>query len=247
MIDLERQDFASQAAPVEGAERLWQTAVAALTVVGQAVTAFQQGLTAAVEEADRKHRRAELIVAYRRRRAWKKSDIPRLKTLAVSEVALRRMERLEGRGRPVVSSHQPLGSAFLTKVRALQILSDPGSSPEKRRSAVKLSHWWPHYVEAMYRGEHSLAKTNRERESSGHAERLVGKELGISASEVHRICGGIRRLRTEWDGAANFPAMTLIDYRDWMETGSHWVELAEGRAADRMAAPKPDRNSGLCR
>lgn len=61
--------------------------------------------------------------------------------------------------------------------------------------------------------------------ASDHAEELVGAAFAISASRVHSICGKIRRLRKEWDGAANFPEMTLDDFNDWMTTGEDsWAE-----------------------
>jgi hypothetical protein len=93
--------------------------------------------------------------------------------------------------------------------------------PEQRRKALKLYPWWSHNVEALYRGEHALAKEAGIAGPSGHAERLVGQALGISSATVHKICGDIRRKRKEWDGSANFHAMTLAEYQNWMETGKH--------------------------
>lgn len=159
------------------------------------------------------------MAAYKRRADWKKSDICHLNSLGVNKAARRRMQRLEGTGRPVVSPHQDLGSKILEKLQPLQTLFDPDGTSAERKKAFKRCPWWSHYVEALYRGEHALAKERGIADPSGHAERLVGGALGISAAKLHSICGGIRRMRKEWDGSANFPAMTLIEYESWMMTG----------------------------
>jgi hypothetical protein len=171
----------------------------------------------ALLKAELDHHRGELLAAYRRRKKWKKSDVQNLKSLGVNEVALRRTEKLTGTGRPVVPPHQPFGEVAARKFIAFVRLCDEGSTPEQRKQAFKLWPWWPHYVEALYRGEHALAKERGIAGPSEHAEHLVGSELGVSASTVHRICGEIRRKRKEWDGAADFPPMTLGEYRGWME------------------------------
>jgi hypothetical protein len=64
-----------------------------------------------------------------------------------------------------------------------------------------------------------LAKAAGQPDASGHAERVVGKELGIAAGTLHKICSEIRAKRQEWDGAANFPAITLAQYQKWMLAG----------------------------
>jgi hypothetical protein len=177
----------------------------------------------ALEKAERNHHRAELLAAYRRRKSWKKSDIPHLKSLGVNKVALRRMEALEGTGRPVVRPHQPLDEIVVKKLDAFLTLLGDGTPPDKRKQAFRLWPWWPHYVEALYRGEHALAKEQGIAGPSDYAERSVGSEFGISAAKVHSICGEIRRKRKEWDGAADFPAMTLSEYRGWMEAENFGV------------------------
>ena len=187
-----------------------------------------QGLDVFCQEAERQHHRAELLEAYKRRTSWKKSDIQSLNSLGVSRAALRRMERLSGTGRPVVRPHQPLDVAIVTKVNALlslKCLVDPDTSPDKRRRAFKLWPWWRHYVEALYRGEHALAKEKGIRSASTEAEMSVGRALGISSATVHSICGEIRSMRRDDQGSANFQAMTLAEYESWMETGKgRWTD-----------------------
>jgi hypothetical protein len=226
MTESTAETFHQVSAPLEGraAEEflLSPAFTAAVLWVVALLVAFM-----ALLKAERDHHRGELLAAYKRRKQWKKSDVQNLNSLGVNKIALRRIEKLVGTGRPVVPPHQPFGDVAAKKLVAFLALCDERSSAEQRKQAFKQWPWWPHYVEALYRGEHALAKTRGIAGPSEHAERLVGSELGISASTVHRICGEIRRKRKEWDGAADFPAMTLSEYRGWMEAGN----FAEARLA----------------
>lgn len=152
-----------------------------------------------------KYRRGQLLAAYRRRHAWKKSDIARLEALGVNATARRRMEHLTGRGRPVVNELRPLDEEIIEKLKAVQLLTDPKASPALRRQAFKMWPWWPHYVEALYRGEHAKAKAECIKSPSEEAERSVGRTLGISAATVHSICGEIRRKRKDDPRVRKFP------------------------------------------
>jgi hypothetical protein len=177
----------------------------------------------ALLKAERDHLRGELLAAYRRRRHWKKSDVKNLKSLGVNNAALKRMDRLVGTGRPVVPPHRPFDEAVLTKISAFLTLFGDDGSADNRKQALRQWPWWPHYLEALYRGEHALAKEQGIPGPSDYAERLVGRELGISPATLHRICGEIRRKRKEWDGAADFPPITLSEFRDWMEAKNFGV------------------------
>jgi len=226
MIDLDSSHSPSESAPIlpEGAGSLLQSWFAFLASFGRTVLAFRQHLVSLAEEADRQHRRAERLAAYRLRHSWKKSDIPRLKTLDVNRAARRRMERVTGRGRPVVRPHKPLVLGVARKFHDLEPLFNSRSEPQKRRRAFKLWPRYQHYVEALYRGEHALAKEQGIPGPSVEAERRVGEAMGISLATVHAICGKIRRMRKEWDDSANFPPITLIAYDKWMKTGEHpWI------------------------
>jgi hypothetical protein len=103
---------------------------------------------------------------------------------------------------------------------AVQPLFDSASTPNERRRALKHWPWWPHYVEALYRGEHELAKRKGVPGPSNEAKIMVGKALGISAATVHSICCEIRGQRKECEDSANFPAMTLVEYEEWMRSGN---------------------------
>lgn len=182
---------------------------------------IQQAITSAAEYAERQHRRAHLLAAYRRRRSWKGSDIGPLNSLSPNASARKRMQRLRGKGRPVVTAHQPLAYVLVRKISAFQALVHPAASQLARRKAFRHWPWWRHHVEALYRGEHAFARDQGVAGPSDHAERLVGAALGMSAASVHSICGEIRRMRKECEETANFPPMTLAEYHTWMETGTH--------------------------
>lgn len=194
-------------------------------VIGLVIIAVSKTLASWSEDLERRHNRAELLAAYRRRHDWKKSDLAHLESLNVNASARKRMRRLGGRGRPVVKPHQPLEVTIIEKLNAFSSLVDPEALPAQRRIGLKLWPWWPHFVEALYRGEHVLAKERRLRNPAQEAEILVGKALGISSATVHTVCGNIRSMRKEDTESANFPSMTLAEYEDWMETGvRNWNE-----------------------
>ena len=195
--------------------------VAVSLLVGQAMLELRRVIVEAGRDAERKHHRAELLLAYRQRQAWKTGDIPHLKSLGVNDTALRRIATIEGKmGRPVVRPHQPAVEALMSKFLPFWTLVNPKSTPEARRRAFKDTPWFEHHVEALYRGEHDLARTDGTPGPADHAERIVGRALGMSASTVRQVCSRIRRKRKEWDGAANFPSMTLAQFETWMETGN---------------------------
>jgi hypothetical protein len=186
-----------------------------VAVVGVFILAFVRW----AEDAGRRYHRGQLLAAYRRRHAWKKSDISHLKSLGVNKAAQSRMERLVGTGRPVVKPHRPLDELIMSKVSAFNALVDKAASVEERRKAFKIWPWWPHYVEALYRGEHSIAKERGIKSPSTEAEFLVGAALGVSSATVHSICGEIRSMRKDDEDSANFPTMTLTEYNNLIEKG----------------------------
>jgi hypothetical protein len=172
-----------------------------------------------LEKVERQYSRGQLRAAYRKRHSWKKSDLPRLKLLNVNGAARHRMERLTGRGRPVVRLPKPLDEAIVAKINALQALFDADTSTETRRRAFKECPWWHHFVEALYRGEHAIARERGHRGPSIEAETVVGRALGISSASVHSICGEIRGKRRHDERLADFPAMTVAEFESWMQTG----------------------------
>lgn len=194
--------------------------VAAIAVLAErALLVFAKWLESTATDAERAHHRGELLAAYRRRSSWKKADVPHLQSLGVNATAQRRMSLLTGRGRPVVHPHQPLWSTLTRRFAEIQPLCDPAASPQQRKRALRRWPWWRHYVEALYRGELARAKNRGIARPSIYAEEIVGDAMNISAATVHKICGEIRRLRGEWEGAANFPPMTLDELNRCMKSG----------------------------
>jgi hypothetical protein len=225
MNDLVSSGSASTSVGHEAIREFSQDIWAVAAVIGLVAVAISKALASWADDLERQHNRAELLAAYRRRHDWKKSDLVHLESLNVNASARQRMGRLAGRGRPVVKPHQPLEVTIIEKLNAFSSLVDPEASPAQRRLGLKLWPWWPHFVEALYRGEHVLAKEQRLRNPAQEAEILVGKALGVSSATVHTICGNIRSMRREDADSANFPSMTLAEYEDWMETGvRNWNE-----------------------
>ena len=203
-------------------------AVGVGTVVVLSLMLAWQSIEAWAANQERRFHRRQLLDAYRRRHNWKKADIPRLRALGVNAVAEKRMEQLSGRGRPVVKPHRALHVEVLEKLSAVGTLVSSEALPQERRKALKQWPWWPHYVEALYRGEHALAKARGVKAASTEAEILVGRSLGISASQVHAICGDIRRKRGDDPEFANFPAMTLAEYQTWVDSPEAFLQCRLG-------------------
>jgi hypothetical protein len=170
-----------------------------------------------LNDLERRHDRAQLLEAYRRRRAWKKSDIRNLLSLDVNAPARCRMERLVGTGRPVVKPHRPFVQEAAGKLTAVQTLIDPTSSVMKRTKAFKQWPWWPRFVEALYRGEYALVKDRGVRNASAETEISVGEALGVSASTVHNICRRVRRERQQTPESTSDLSMTIAEYEVWVK------------------------------
>jgi hypothetical protein len=175
------------------------------------------------EEAERKaqqsYLRAERLAAYRTRHRWKASDVRPLLSLGVNEAARRRMTALKGKGRPVVKPHCPLEDWLSDKLTSWSALFRADATPNERRRAFKVSPWWKHNVEALYRGELERARANRISGPHDHAERAVANALRVSQGTIHAICGEIRAIRRRDSEAADFPTMSLNEFEEWMELG----------------------------
>jgi hypothetical protein len=100
-------------------------------------------------------------------------------TLDVNKWALRRMERLVGRGRPVVPKARTLLEEIEDKLNDIVLLFDRHTPSIVRRRALRNWPCWPEYVEALYRGEHFKAKESGVKSPSEEAKRSVGRALGI--------------------------------------------------------------------
>jgi len=191
----------------------WLASLGVLLLLGY------QAIAEAAADMERRYDRAELLTVYRRRRDWKKSDTANLRTYQLSPVAERRIERLGGVGRPVVRAHIALAEMVLDRWRSFQGVVEPAVSPRDRLQALKHWPWWPHYVEALYRGEHLLARDAGVSGAAGYAEQRVADLFAISSAKVHKICGEIRRKRRDCYDDANFPAATRSQFEEWLASG----------------------------
>lgn len=181
-------------------------------------TPFPSLLAELEEHIEREHEKAKLLAAYRLRHRWKASDAGKLRQLKLSPAAERRVAQLDGRGRPIVT-HATSASNFVQKALHLMIALDVKASPRDRLAAIKITHWWPHYVEAVYRGEYEAAKAEGLGSAAERTEVLIAEYLGISSAVVRKLCTRIRKLRAEDFGAADFPAARLSGFMDWIQSG----------------------------
>lgn len=172
----------------------------------------------AVAAIDQVHERAKLLAAYRLRHRWKASDIAKLRQLNLSPVAERRIALLEGLGRPVITHATP-ASKFAQKAVAMMTVLNEQTSPSHRLASIKHTHWWPHYVEAIYRGEYEAIKAQGLGSPSEKVEEIIAENLGISSAVVRKICTKVRRIRSDDFESANFPSARICDFMDWMRTG----------------------------
>lgn len=175
-------------------------------------------LDLAVEAIDQGHERAKLLAAYRLRHRWKASDIAKLRQLKLSPVAERRVALLEGLGRPVITHATPASKLVQKAVATITVLNEQTSLSD-RLVSIKHTHWWPHYVEAIYRGEYEAIKAQKLASPADKTEELIAKNLGISSAVVRKLCTKVRSMRSEDVESANFPSARLCDFMDWMKTG----------------------------
>jgi hypothetical protein len=90
---------------------------------------------------------------------------------------------------------------------------------KERLFAIKYLVWWPHYVEAVYRGEYAIAKASGLRSPAEATEEKIANALCVSSAVVRKLCTKVRRLRQEDPEAANFPPGTLAGFMEWLEEG----------------------------
>jgi len=176
-------------------------------------------LLAAVASTQKKHERAELLAAYRLRHRWKASDVPRLRTLNLSAVAVRRAAKLRGRGRPVVAAHIDPLTAILAKLSPLVVGFRFDAPRMVRLRAIKEFRWWPHYVEAVYRGEYEAVKASGTKSAAEVTENRIADALGISSAVVRKLCTKVRKIREADFDEANFPPASLAGLMKWINEG----------------------------
>jgi hypothetical protein len=203
-------------------------------LLGAAHLALCRWVEEVVRKAQEDHLRGERLAAYRARHRWKASDVRPLLSVGVSEVAQHRMVRLKGKGRPVVKPHRPLEDLLHDKLSNWSILFLDDATPRERRRSFKVWPWWKHYVEALYRGELERARSSRTRGAHDLAERVVAEALRMSQGTVHGICGEIRAMRRKDAESANFPAMLVSEFEEWMEHG----ELPNRSTCERGCRPR---------
>jgi hypothetical protein len=167
------------------------------------------------------HQRRARLDAYCRRHQWRKADVSRLLNLGIPK---QRIERIisdnKRRGRGVVQNYQPLDTMLMHAAEQFSTLLSPDTPPPARLKVLKQTPVWSYVVEALYRGEHAAAKEACQKSPSMHAELLVADCLGITDSQVHKLCGGVRKeRRCENKPSESESTLRIQEFEAWMKSG----------------------------
>ncbi len=166
--------------------------------------------------------------AFRLRKRWRKSDVPRLRLLFadVSMPAMRsaidRLAQSKGRlGRPIVPEPVSFEQAFGKGWAQMQRTVDPTTTAEERRELHKAMPKHAHLIEAAYRGELALARRRMprgqpHRKTSEIAEEAVAEAAGISPEMVHELSQQVREERKR--SGVKEPAMTARDLKEHLDS-----------------------------
>jgi hypothetical protein len=173
---------------------------------------------------ERRHRRAALLAAYRRRHRWKAADLRPLLRLGVSVAAQHRMVHILSKGGAgVVRPYEPLLDSCARASRLLADIFAPGTSRGVRQRLLASTPWWPPLIEAAYRGELAVAQRVARRQEYGHEEpseiayREVAEAAGLSTHQVHRLC---QQARASYAGGDTpRAAMCAAVLREFINTG----------------------------
>lgn len=198
----------------------WPQSLAIVVLIAFVVVYLLGGCEAARES----HRKRALLKAYRRRQRWKKADVPRLRRLDVSDNAMRRIKRmandkLGGRGRGVVDDFEHLGEGFEAEAEKVWALIGPTTPARERVRALRQTELLPDVAEALYRGEHALAKTAGQKSPAEAAEQRVAACLGLSQARVHKLCGKVRRNRRSSERVKEPDPISVHEFELWSVTG----------------------------
>jgi hypothetical protein len=147
--------------------------------------------------------------ALRRRRQWRKADLPALAELLLDGHAkpatqreLRRLSSAKKPGPRAIPPPKNFEKALQDGLDVLRQLGDPATPPNKRRQLrIENMPKFPDLVEAAYRGELAaekrrlrlgLDRTSPHHKASDLAKERVAKAAGISSAKVHQLCQQVR-------------------------------------------------------
>lgn len=218
---------------IEGPSRTGRNGAGVNETAGSIMRALAIALENWCDVLERQHREELKRRALALKPRWRKADIGRLLRL---DIGGERADRLhmatlfEGRGPhggpAVVPKPKTLAEEIVAWVRFGQKLFAPATPPHFRRAMYQETRWWPHLVEAAYRGElhRARASLGRLRLKDRHgataseiAEKRVAEAAIISAAKVHALC---QRVRIERElGAPQYPEMTAAELKRHLEEG----------------------------
>jgi len=189
--------------------------------VGWVIVIISMVIASQWEDWQENHQRRARLDAYRCRYQWRKADVSRLLNLGVPRQRIERVianNRFRGRG--VVQDYQSLDEMLMQAGEQISVLLSPDAPPVTRLKILKKTFVWPYVVESLYRGEHAAAREARQKSASTYAELRVAGCLGISDSQVHKICVGVRQERKSESKPSEGESMFRIqEFEAWMNSG----------------------------
>ncbi|WP_376100916.1 hypothetical protein ACE7GA_26730 (plasmid) [Roseomonas sp. CCTCC AB2023176] len=210
------------------------------------IKGIETGIRRAWERAHEGHRRAAILRAYKLRHRWRRGDRHRLEELGVSQIGRAHFDRITAarrRGRPVVTPYLPLAAAVCTTLETLVALGDRNTAPHIRRRLLRATPFWPHVVEAVYRGEYAGALARGVVTPSTHAEEETGRACGLAGDSVRKLATGVRRSRRETGDPAWFPSISAAEFVRWTRTTEIPERLCVSR--DETEAEGPPSQAAL--
>lgn len=197
------------------------------------IRGIETGIRRAGERAHEAHRRAAILRAYKLRHRWRSGDRRRLEELGVSPIGRARFDRITAarrRGRPIVTPYLPLAAAIRTTLETLVALGDRNTAPHVRRRLLRTTPFWPHVVEAVYRGEYAGALALRIPSPSTHAEEETGRACGLAGDSVRKLAAGVRRSRRETGDPPWLPHVSAAEFVRWTRTAEIPERLCVSRS-----------------
>jgi hypothetical protein len=199
-------------------------------------SAIAEALYAAAPKA---HAREALRNAYRRRKKWTAADVPTLLAIYCDPALeraphrptlqlMRKALKTRRRGPGAIERYRPGTDRVRSSIFSIAKLFDPATPRHQRLQLFKRTSIWPDIVEGVYRCElenaqreqrNNSAPEHGREEPSEIAERKLAEFIGMSRAKVHQLCGQARRKHAPTDPAAGWPAMSLDELGELLETG----------------------------
>jgi hypothetical protein len=185
-----------------------------------AVATLLNRLITSLEQARENHKRRAKLDAYQVRNSWKASDKNKIEQLDPSDAVRRRLERLSGRGRPVIKDYVSLDNGIRNALFAINQFYGPATSPQLRLMILKKTPWLPHFIDAVYSTEHAAIRARTRRHAAEDAKERTREVFRTDRDTVKRAVTAARaeRRRHGWD-RDKVLEMSAKDFECWLQTG----------------------------